>query len=231
VRIQELDRVFRGNDVYVVGTGPSARFFPWKFLADKVVIGLNQAFRYAPMTVSITVHPELVLEYGALEKKHQTVWAVKKKPPLDKLDLDDRRHYVFHTAEDWELFERPRKDTLFIGRGVQQTAMDLASRMGARSIVLVGVDMAALGGDHHAHDQHVRFHGLPPRDVYLEYRRWTAKARRLIREHRGVPTLSMSPLIGADQAEDYARLVAEYGLPPLPTPTDTSKYKRERADL
>lgn len=236
MRIQELYPDFRDKDVFVIGTGPSASVFPWEFLNGKFTLGLNQAWRYLPLNYCLTAHPELLLEQEqhaeATGQRGGIKWIVKKKPPLEKLTLEDPRYYVYHSREDWGLFAKPEADVLFLGRGVQQTAIDLCCRAGAKSVILIGVDMGSLDGDHHGHHQHVRFHGLAPKDVYAEYRKWTAKARRLAREHYGVPVLTLSPLLGLTAPEeDYKRLHQELGIPKLPPPKDTSGYKRERADL
>lgn len=232
MRIDNLYGRAEGQDVYVCGTGPTMRVLPPDFLYGRLTIGLNQAYRYANMDYSVTVHPELVDEWRKASGARFTTWVAKaNKPPL-QLDLDDRDCYAFNTTDQWSSFTDHPKDTLFIGRGVQQTAMDLAVRMGARAIFLVGVDMGAVGGDHHGHDQHVRFHGLKPDDVYAEYRKWTAKARKLIREKFQIPVMSLSPILGETAAdEEYKRLVTELRLPPLPRPKDTSEYTRDKADL
>lgn len=229
MRIGKLTNRHRGQVVYVVGTGPSLRLVPPAFFKDKVTIGLNQAWKFFPPTYSLTVHPELVLEWEKAARRPKTAWAVKIKPPMDDLTLDDKRYYAFHTREDWGLFVRPAADTLFIGRGVQQTGLDLAARMGAAAVVLVGVDMGELGGEHHGHQQHVQFHGLAPKAVYAEYRAWTRKARDLL--HPRVAVLSLSPCLGVFPDEDYRHLLRERGLKALPKPPDVSAYDRAQADL
>ena len=204
------------------------RTFPIDSLRDKITLGLNQFWRYLMPTMNITVHPELLQECLKESKKPSTTWIVKKKPPMQDLSLDDERFYVFNTNDNFDTVVNRPADTLFIGRGVQQTAMDLAARMGASTIILVGVDMTDLGGDHHGHDQHVRFHGLSPQDVYMEYRHYTAEVRRRLREKFGVTVVTMSPFLGANAAtEDYLRLCKEHELPKLPPPKDTSAYMRK----
>jgi hypothetical protein len=232
MRIEQLYRKHCNDDIYVVGTGPSMRCFPMEFLRGRVTIGLNQAFRYFAPTYSITVHPELVLEYLQLPSRPATQWLIKKKPPMKCLELDDPSHYVFHTSEDWNTLRARPRDTLFLGRGVQCTAMDMAARMGARTVILVGCDHCDLCGDHHGHDQHVRFYGLEPDIIYKEYRRYTAKVRKALREAFGVQTLTLSPFVGLDAPqEDYQRLCLERGLSRLPPPRDTSPYRRARPRL
>lgn len=234
MRIKDLCGQHRGQPVYVVGTGPSARLFPFDLLRQQVSIGLNQAWRYWPHTYSITVHTELVEEYLREAPADQvTQWIIKRKAPFLR-EFDDPGYYVFQTRQgDLTTIQTDDSpDALYLGRGIQQTAMHMAAIMGASAIYLIGVDMCDLGGDHHGHDQHVRFHGLPPADVYAEYREHTAQVRRKIEQEYGIPTLSLSPLLGTGHAEeDYRRLLHERGMKPLPTPTDTSPYLRDPKSL
>lgn len=223
---------YTGADtIYIVGTGPSLRCTDLGFLADKLTIGLNQAWRHLPTTYSITVHPELVVEYRdqhrAAPKDWPTKWVIKKKPPMGDLPLNDPNCYVFHTSYDLKTVAERPADTLYLGEGVQTCAMDLAARMGARHIVLVGCDGGSLAGDFHAHDQHVKWLGMKPDDQYALYRQSTAEVREVLRG-KGVSVMSLTPFIGVTGAvEDYARLKSELNLDPLPPPKDTSAYTRD----
>ncbi len=238
MRIQDIPQItYDDCTVYVVGTGPSLRCMDLKFLAGKCTIGLNQAWKHFTPNYSITVHPELVLDYQKEKNAEvtprpprfaeRTQWVVKKKPPMEGLRLDDPDHYVFGTSYDIDAVRKRPLDTLYLGEGVQTCAMDLAARMGARFVVLVGCDGGSLGGDFHGHDQHVRWLGMKPADQYKLYRDTTAAVRAELRT-LGVSVYSLSPFIGVHSAEeDYARLKAELKLPPLPRPVDTSPYTRD----
>lgn len=226
MRIQKLYDKHKGDTVYIVGTGPSLRCVDLKFLDDKLTIGLNQAWKHMMPVYGITVHPELVVEYTAAGGVG-TSWLVKKKPPMAHLNLDDPKYYVFGTSYDVRAVTQRPKDTLYLGEGVQTCALDLAARMGARFVVLVGCDGGSLGGDFHAHDQHVRWLGMRPDDQYKLYRDTTAAVRAALRP-LGVSVLTLSPFVGVNAAEeDYARLRQELRLPALPVPKDTSEYKRD----
>lgn len=229
MRIQDLTNRHSGDTIYVVGTGPSLRCLDLDILAREVTIGLNQAWRHIYPTYSITVHPELVAEYDASNRSGvwPTTWVVKKKPPREDLTLADPRFYVFNTSYNLTDVNLRPHDTLYLGEGVQTCAMDLAARMGARHVVLVGCDGGTLGGDYHAHDQHVRWLGMKPADQYKAYRDSTAEVRAALRQ-RGVSVSVLTPFIGATAAEeDYARLRTELKLPALPAPVDTSPYTRD----
>lgn len=231
MRIGALYNRHKDDTVYIIGTGPSLRCTPLSFFADKVTIGLNQAWRHLPTTYSVTVHPELVLDYQAANHAAKTQWVVKKKAPMENLELSDPNYYVFGTSYDILAVTSRPEDTLYLGEGVQTVAMDLAARMGASFVVLVGCDARMLGGEFHAHNQHVRWLGMRPKDQYKAYRDTTAGVRTALR-HLGVGVLSLSPFIGLDAAEeDYARLRVELKLPALPKPKDTSPYTRNPKEV
>ncbi len=236
MRISDLYNKHSGEDIYVVGTGPTLRMLPKGFFNNKTAIGLNQAYKTFDLTYAITVHPELIKGYKEFVKEgkcKKTKWVVcSVKMPL-KLGLNDAKYYVYNRSDDWKCFIKRTPDSLFCGRGIQQTAIDLAGRMGATNIVLVGVDMESLGGDHHGHNQHVRFQGISPEDVYKEYRIWTYKAKKLAREYHGISVLSLSPLLGCGGSihnSDYEQLRVEMGLEPLDKPKYISKKNRKRID-
>ena len=234
--IESLWDCHRGEDIVILGSGPSARCVDRSFFDGRTVIGLNQAYRLLDPTYSITVHPELYLEWRRGHRHQKTRWIVKRKNPMADLPFDDPLLYVFETnagdnPNDFQFLKERTPNKLYQGRGVQVTAMCLAVHMGARSIMMVGCDMCQIGPDHHGVNQHVRFNGLSSREVYAEYRRFTAKVRRIIREDYQIPVVTLSPFVGISHPEeDYARLQEELKLPALPPAQDTSKYKRDKTD-
>jgi len=101
-RVDELYGRHRGADVYVVGTGASMRVFPRDFLAGKVTIGLNQAWKLVPTTYAITMRPELnVPEFLAGETpRPDLVWITKH----DKLTDDAQRRLVAEQEQRFFFF-------------------------------------------------------------------------------------------------------------------------------
>lgn len=236
MRIETLYGKLTGSPAFVVGTGPSMRMFPLAALKGAYLVGLNQAWKYSRQTgvkfqLNLTAHPELFLEYQKAVNwpvLGAAPWVIKKKPPMETLELDDTNHYVYLTRPDLKTVEERPADTLYLGEGIQCTAIDLLARMGANPIVLVGVDMNSLEGEFHGHDQHVRWLGQKPEEQYALYRKTAAKVRSTVRDRFGVNVLSMSPFLGTDCArEDYVRLKRELKLPPLPKPKDVSPYRRK----
>lgn len=240
MKVSKLWGLHKGEDAYVVGTGPSMRCFPMDFFRNRLTIGLNQAWRYGGMRYCVTVHPELVVEYekeeSGLEEQYRTQWIVKaKKAPL-AVDFSHPRYYVFYSHGPTKIghrldFFRIASDSLYVGRGIQQTGINLAVHMGCRAVFLVGVDMCSLDGQHHAHRQHTRWLGLPPEDVYREYLDFTDHARTFVRFQLGIPVLTLSPFVGLKHVEeDYGRLKKLLRLDPLPKSDDVSSRRRAHAD-
>ena len=68
MRISDLYNKHLGEDIYVVGTGPTLRMLPKGFFNNKIAIGLNQAYKTFDLTYAVTVHPELIKEYNRINK-------------------------------------------------------------------------------------------------------------------------------------------------------------------
>jgi hypothetical protein len=235
MQVSELFGIFdkeNGKTVYIIGTGPSLRVFPKDFLTGETCIGLNRAYEHVECFYNLTIHPELIpRDYVTW---YPRTWITKKKnwltkPKKEQLVLT----YWFDNNKDVKDFRYVTKghDCLYVGRGIHTTALVLAARMGAKTAVLVGVDMLDLAGDHHATSQSVRFHGFPPREVYNEYYANTCILRKMLRQYYKMEILCLSSLLGNRPQEDYKRLLDEYQIPLHPPPKDDSPYKRKLLDF
>ncbi|MEW6155103.1 MAG: hypothetical protein AB1673_14130 [Actinomycetota bacterium] len=224
-----------GSDIFVVGTGPSLRVFPVELLAGRVTIGLNMAWKLVDVDYAITVHPELnIPELMEGEHARPSITWVTKHEKLGNLTAEqiayaEERFYFFRTdgkkntsttaqsnagqVPQW--LARPTGEFLYLLSSISQPAVNLAANMGARNIVLVGCDNAALFGNHHAHDQHTSWLGERPEDRYREYYRGLAEARTVLRE-RGVNLVSMGPFLTlGPHEEEFVALCHELGRPEL----------------
>jgi len=169
--ISELWNKHKGKTIYILGTGPSVRCYSDLdlILKDKIVIGLNEAFKYFDCKYSITIHPNLIpSKEGFFPEVNK--WIIKPKDKYHYIKTDDITFYIFQNnkdVHDYSYLEKV-KGHLYVGRGIQTGAMVLAAQMGASLIVLIGCDFAQLGPDHHSHKTHIEFHGLDSQDVYKE---------------------------------------------------------------
>lgn len=233
--LSSLYGAWAGKDVYVLGTGPTSRLFPPDFFDGRKTIGLNRAFKLFRTQVSVTIHPDdsYIEDVSSADPRGGT-WVVKPKGIVTLKSLTGnmrvRPTIVFSTSTELNSIGTKDPHKLFVGRGIHQTGVDLAVRMGARAVFLVGVDMGELNGDHHGQEHHVRFTGLPPAVVYQEYRDWMAVVRQYVFKTYKVPVVCLTPLLGVDQEGEYRRMLGEAQLKPFDPPQDTSKYSRVRTD-
>ena len=232
--IQELYNCHPGSDIYIVGTGTSLRVFPLDFLRDKITIGLNQAWKMIETTYAITMMPKLnIPEFIEGETGHPSIsWITKPSKvhaqcTAEEIALANERFFGFENngkasitgldepsetgrVIDWVVTSHP--DKLYLWTSISQSAMNMAANMGAKNIILVGCDNAAIGENHHAHDQHTMWKGVSPDVRYMQYYEGVAEVRSALRK-RGVNVLSMSPFLKLDAPGlDFSRLCCEVGV-------------------
>jgi len=249
--VSELYGQHPGADIYVVGTGASVRVLPVSFLDGKVTIGLNMAWKNAPVTYGITIAPHLnIPEFmDGEEPRAEITWVTKRGKAKVKLTPEqfrwaDQRFYTFDiraghdsgrgdwltdTGRELEYVRRPTGDLLYQWSSISQTAANLAANMGARNVILVGCDNCALEGNHHAHPQHTKWLGEPPGVRYRQYYEGLAEVRAVLRE-RGVNLVSLSPFLKLDDpAMDFQRLCGELEQPEMIAPgADLSEVDHPR---
>ncbi len=226
-----------GSEIYVVGAGASLRVFPTEFLRDKITIGLNMAWRSAPVRYSVTIHPDLnVPEFMTGEASHPEITWITKHGKSKLLLTPEQiayaeAHFYFFEAKgkknsalpyepsdsgriiDW--VRKPSGDNLYQWSSISQTAVHLAANMGAKTIILVGCDNGSLLGNHHAHQQHTRWKGVEPEHRYRQYYDGLVEVRQALRE-RGVDVISMTPFVSLLEPElDFRALCAELDRPEL----------------
>lgn len=242
--VSELYGRHQGADIYVVGSGTSMRVFPDGFLDGRITIGLNMAWKSAPVRYGLTIGPHLnVPEFIDGEQPRPDItWVTKRAKAFKVLTPEqfadaDRRMYTFDIRQgadsgsgDWvsdsgrelEYVRRPTGDRLYQWSSISQTAANLAANMGARNVILVGCDNCSLAENHHGHQQHTKWLGKPPEERYLEYYEGLAEVRAALRE-RGVNLLSLSPFLKLDDPErDFSRLCGELERPALLAGEDIS---------
>lgn len=246
--VSALNGRHAGEVVYVVGTGPSMRVFPVELLAGQTMIGCNMAWKLAPVQYCVTIHPDLnIPEFmdGELPRPEIT-WVTKHDKARRLLTPDqfaqlEERFYYFDSHGrpnrapagepqdsgrmlDW--VRRSSGDNLYQWSSIAQTACNLAANMGARAIIAVGCDNAALDSNHHAHAQHTRWKGAAPEHRYRQYYEGLAEVRAALRE-RGIPLVSMTPFAALDRpVEDFQRLCRELGRDSILENPDISATKR-----
>lgn len=133
------DGMWAGQQVYVVGGGPSLRGFDWSKLRGQPWIGCNAAWRYRP-SIAVSADSSFVaktLHEGEVSAADNLVM-INAGPHLPDGSV---------VRPPWRFLQGTRRYTYSLADGVllaQHTgasAIHLADLLGARRIVLLGFDM------------------------------------------------------------------------------------------
>lgn len=226
------------------------RVFPKSLLEGKVTIGLNMAWKVAPVTYGITIGPHLnIPEFMPDEPaRPEIIWitrADKARAVLsgEQFAYADRSFFNFEMADrapfhtdDWvsdagrviDYVRRPTGIKLYQWSSISQTAANLAANLGAKNVVLVGCDNTSLLGNHHAHQQHTKWLGEDPDYRYGQYYEGLAEVRAALRP-RGVNLVSLSPFLKLDDpAGEFLRLCREMEQPEFLVGEDISERDHPR---
>lgn len=192
-----------GQDIYIIGTGPSFALFPKDWLKDKITIGLNQSYKLFSPKYSLTIHPYLI---PTNHNEWNTLWLTKTKVSDESWSEhlkrgNVNRFYLFEKNKNPLDFsylspdKRP-KNGLYVGCGIHTGAMHLAALMGAKTVFLVGCDFGYFEYSHHAHNQHIELHNQLAAEIYDEYFYYAVKVRQELERLYGLHILQLSYTLG-----------------------------------
>jgi hypothetical protein len=208
---------FNGQEIYVVGTGPSMNVFDRRVLLGKTCLLLNDAQRYfselGPLAFSNSVR---FLE--GCELPYQIVKGrLKFEEGADRDDnhcaWDSSRYHVFSYRErPWDsvshhdmsrLWQEPNHYCAVPGGSVSHFALQFAALCGASRIYLVGCDCTPL-----EHQDYVN--GKKFRDRKRDYNAYAQGLETIVRsvwERFGISVYTLSPFPGLTrESEQYGRM-------------------------
>ena len=145
--IWQPERLWEGQDAFIIGGGASLRKFDFNLLKGRNTIGCNDAFRLGEDIIKACI-------FGDASWFHRT-----------KFDLLKFKNPIFTCAPSLmplqmkEIIHLHRcRSGLHPGNGVGwnfstgAAAVNLAINMGARRVFLLGIDLMLVGGKSHWHD-------------------------------------------------------------------------------
>lgn len=157
MNISEIPKV--NCDVYVLGSGSSLNYVKPSFFKDKVVVGINHIHKLFPVTYGISNHSTVIQEMidnhvkavcpewemGVYGRKHVKLtgnyYTFKHKNNF--LYIYDERH-IGYDEINFSDFDNP--ESLIVG-ATTASAIHLAYRIGATSIILAGIDSGMIDGN------------------------------------------------------------------------------------
>lgn len=160
ISIRSLVNVYPGSTIYVIGSGASLNFVPKEFFHDKICVGINETFRDFPLRFLISHHHENLQE--AIDSNNAAVVTAEWHNGFSVMpnpgDASIQQHYgrahfrgSFYTYKhrnntynvddlDFSPIIQRKTDELFTSCSMPATAIHFAAHLGARFIVLCGVD-------------------------------------------------------------------------------------------
>lgn len=186
-----IPQVFEGQRVFIVGGGPSLRDFEFDRLAGKPTIAINRAYEKLPGATLLwwsdarfwRIHHEQLVAHEAPFKATALMdYPAEMLPLPESVTL-----YRFTGCTGFD--DAP--GCLRHGNNGAYAAMHLAAKLGAKKLVLLGIDMAhAKDGRTHWHDGHGVIHlDDTLKDLMLPWFKTLAKP---LAQH-GVEVLNASP--------------------------------------
>lgn len=229
MRISDLysTDLMRGQDVFVIGTGPSLGLYPPEFFNGRFAILLNDCCRYLPDAGPIAfTNNRKFLKWGS-----QLYKIVKGRLRFDPHPERHDNHvpwgspdyYVFSYRDDrkkyggrddcshfdWSrLWLEPDFYINEPGGSVSIFAAQFAAQCGARSIQLVGCDCCEFGDLKYVASKKPR-----PEQVHHDYDAYSRGMLRLKYEtwkRFGIPIVSVQPFVGLGRHEEQFSQIKEW---------------------
>jgi hypothetical protein len=198
---------FKGQTVYVFGSGASLDLFDRSFFDDKICVATNRTgIRYGLKNYYICSHNHLAHEYSRLH--HVTAPIICPDRDCDRLHSDplpdESNVFRFRASRQWRAafnVEKhwPANDTLLVGSAGVHTSMHFAQWAGASTIILVGADNGVLD-DKTNFDEYMKPPYMKPENARGTDRSWVAwekHTRDVANKIRslGCQVYSLSPFI------------------------------------
>lgn len=151
--IKELHNKHKGSDIWILGSGASLNHVIDSFFDNKIVIGINRMYKHFKCNYIILHHFSQLKE--ALKSRAPVVASIKDQCTHDGIQITDLIHvnrynnlYIYnHYSQgymriDYSCFDDP--EMLVIGGTTAINAISLACHLGAKNIMLCGIDGGTL---------------------------------------------------------------------------------------
>jgi|TARA_B100000131_G_scaffold322907_1_gene378690 hypothetical protein len=159
-----LKNIHKDKDIYVVSGGPSLNHIDKSFFDNKIVLGVNDIFRYFECDYVVVKDCNEEPRFTRLveelkEKDIPLIYSQYYKGYEDKgvNNCNNPNSYMFtHNPRkkdfDMELMELDIDEEIIVSRSTVTTAVHIAYYMGAKNIILCGHDGGEIDGKMYYHE-------------------------------------------------------------------------------
>jgi len=215
----ELKDKFKGQDIWVVGSGASAVWIEPDFFKNKIAIGINRIYYRFELTYLMSKHTDYIK--AAIEAKQTVIMSKYKDGDIENGLNGSGAAYVFghkgvrhgdiENNFDKNLEAVGQDDDIFVSYSTITSGIHLAAYMGAKNIIMVGHDCGYLDGCGYVDrgamaaetypENLLKFHGSKKAcDDY--YKKWfrdvekqTIALKKKIKQVYGCDIYSLNPFI------------------------------------
>ena len=174
----------RGEDIYIVGSGPSLKFIDSDFFLGKYVIGINYAYKVLPCEFVLIKHGFLGQEI--INAGHRLIASEYESAnnTLQKNEYEGTYFYFTHKTRGDETDDENFKanieaigkdEDIFVSRSAITSGMHLAAYMGAKNIILIGHDCGVLDGLFHSDGKENKSPEETQEQFEVRYKDWLGK--------------------------------------------------------
>lgn len=221
MKIRELRDIYLNQDIYIIGSGPTANLFPLEFLQDKICLSLNDAYKMdsaitpiALMNHQVYAHSEK-LEGSPYHESFKNIKYPIVKPRsmygVEKIEWEHPYFYYFDRSHNIEKIWSLTKDTDILYYTPEGCALHPALQLcwifGAKNIFTIGCDSQTLGGKHYAnYDKN----GMAKEEVnrsYDSYIYGTLVIQEFLNS-QSINVFNLSPIVGYHRVEYQYEVLA-----------------------
>jgi len=173
--ISNFKNIHKGEDIYVIGSGPSCDFVDVNFLQNKISVGTNQTYR--KFETSYLLRKEHLLIDDTLNNSKSKVIVAKHNCGNGKvIDVDqktDRMYYFDHlrNVHKINLSAFDIDNHLVVSDSTITSSIHFAYHLGAKNIILIGVDHGLLD-EKHTFDGYYKTIKETPWGNWEQYKNW-----------------------------------------------------------
>lgn len=139
MNLPDLNKIEKGNDIFIVGTGTSLTSFDWSLLGGRCVIALNDAVKsiHSP-TYHMYTDNLFSRKYSDLPLRDTTI--ICRNRSAIEISKDDSRNRILCRFMSSRNPGSASNHELYVFATVAVTAIHAAQRFGAKRIFLLGID-------------------------------------------------------------------------------------------
>lgn len=207
--ISGLKNIHAGEDIYILASGKSVDFFDEDFFDGKILIGVNQAYKFTWCDYLVRkevkfIKQSIETDSVVIVSEYDSGNLNSGEQKLNTNKIDHPNLYYFehldnqHARLDTSVFGT---DKIVVSFSTITSAIHIAAYMGAKNIILIGHDCGTIDGE-------MTFKGYydsikdTPWVSWDQYKSWlkiiegqTIEVKKQVKKHYGANVVSMLPFV------------------------------------